>query len=99
MQSSYLAPLPNPPDHLPKLRLLLSTFEINHTVDGDGFFPTLTWTHPPATDSPKIVEYLLIVEDADAPLLPTPALYGAVYSIPVRKMRIEQGDLEKAGKA
>jgi phosphatidylethanolamine-binding protein (PEBP) family uncharacterized protein len=53
---------------------------------------------PPTIDSSRIVEYLLIVEDADAPLLPTPALHGAVYSIPASKIGIEQGDLERAGK-
>ncbi|KAF4624216.1 hypothetical protein G7Y89_g13956 [Cudoniella acicularis] len=75
-----------------------STFDINHTEDGDGLFPTLTWTLPPTIDASTIVEYLLVIEDADAPIIPTPALHGAVYRIPASKTGIEQGDLEKAGK-
>lgn len=75
-----------------------STFDINHTEDGDGLFPTLTWTLPPTIDASTVVEYLLIIEDADAPIIPTPALHGAVYRIPASKTGIEQGDLEKAGK-
>jgi phosphatidylethanolamine-binding protein (PEBP) family uncharacterized protein len=75
-----------------------STFDSNYTEDGAGLFPTLTWILPPTIDASTVVEYLLVIEDADAPLLSTPALHGAVYCIPASKTAIEPGDLEKAGK-
>ncbi|KAJ3137015.1 hypothetical protein HK100_001024 [Physocladia obscura] len=73
----------------------LSTFEINYTEDGDGLFPTLTWTLPPTINASDVVEYVLVVEDADAPLGSTPALHGAVYHIPTNKIEITQSDLER----
>ena len=75
-----------------------SNFDSNYMEDGAGLFPTHTWTLPPTIDASSVVEYLLVVEDADAPLLSTPALHGAVFRIPASKTTIEQGDLEKVGK-
>jgi phosphatidylethanolamine-binding protein (PEBP) family uncharacterized protein len=75
-----------------------STLDNNFMQDGAGLFPTLTWTLPSTIDAFTVVEYLFVVEDADAPLLSTPAFHGAVYRIPASKTVIEQSDLEKAGK-
>ena len=48
----------------------------DHSADGEGRFPTLSW---PAT-SPETKEFLLVSEDPDAPL-PSPIIHGIYYGI------------------
>lgn len=45
-----------------------------HSHDGEGRFPGLRWETPPAIAG-KVREWLLVVEDPDAPL-PTPIVHG-----------------------
>ena len=63
---------------------------LEYTGYGKDQFPELTWEKP----SPDVAEYVLIVEDADAPLLPTPITHGLFYAIPGDKTRITHADFD-----
>lgn len=59
-----------------------------YTGYGEDRFPELAWKKP----SPDVAEYLLIVEDPDAPL-PTPITHAIFYAIPADKTLITNDDL------
>ncbi|TPX10852.1 uncharacterized protein E0L32_008241 [Thyridium curvatum] len=82
-----------------------ATFSKEYMAEGGGRFPTLEW-EAPADIAPKVKEWLLVVEDPDAPV-PTPFAHGSrdgnaedvcVYriypGIPASQTRIEPKDLE-----
>lgn len=56
-----------------------------------GLFPTLQW---PAQDG--AVEYLLVVEDPDAPL-DKPVVHGLYYGIPATTTEVTNGEFEVVG--
>ena len=62
-----------------------------HGKDTGNQFPTISW-EPPKLDK-EIREYILIVEDPDAPL-PTPIVHGLYYTIPPETRTIDASDLE-----
>ncbi|PWY75092.1 PEBP-like protein [Aspergillus heteromorphus CBS 117.55] len=51
--------------------------DADHTQDGAGYFPALSWPSP----SPETQEYLLVSEDPDAPY-PESVIHGIYYGIP-----------------
>jgi phosphatidylethanolamine-binding protein (PEBP) family uncharacterized protein len=57
----------------------------------DGHFPTFSWTPPP-----NAAEYLLVVEDPDAPLA-EPVVHGLYYGIPASKTSVSSTDFEPVG--
>lgn len=59
-----------------------------YTGYGKDRFPELSWKKPSA----EVVEYVLIVEDPDAPL-PMPITHGLFYAIPGDKTSITHDDL------
>lgn len=59
---------------------------------GEGTFPTTEWTIPKEFDG-EIKEWVLMVEDADAPL-PSPVVHGWYYGIPSDKTNVSACDLE-----
>ena len=61
-----------------------------HTQWGTNTFPTLSWTLPPTLTN-RVVEYILIAEDADAPI-PSPPTHGAYFAIPSSKTRVSNSD-------
>ncbi|KAK8166361.1 phosphatidylethanolamine-binding protein [Phyllosticta citrichinensis] len=67
-----------------------SIMKINHTQLGQGAHPHLTWTKSPFLD---VKEYLLVVEDADAPL-PKPICHALFYSIAAHRTEIKAEDIE-----
>jgi phosphatidylethanolamine-binding protein (PEBP) family uncharacterized protein len=74
-----------------------SHLDKDHTQDGLDLFPTLSWSLPPTIPASFVHSYLLMVQDADAPL-PMPILHGSYYSILASKTSIAPGDFERAGK-
>ncbi|KAF2805369.1 PEBP-like protein [Mytilinidion resinicola] len=58
-----------------------------YTGYGADRFPSLTWQPPP-----DVAEYVLIVEDPDAPI-PWPVTHGLFYAIPGNKTAITHADL------
>lgn len=64
-----------------------STMLRHHSDYGDENFPHLTWDGTP----PGTVEYLLIVEDVDAPV-PFPACHGLFYGIPITSKQLTAED-------
>lgn len=46
-----------------------------HSADGAGAISSLEWTMPPAGLAGRVAEWLVVVEDPDAPL-PTPVAHG-----------------------
>ena len=85
-----------------------SALDVDTTPLGRNQFPALQWVpssnRPEATTSANsasgqgnsIVQYLLVVEDPDAPL-PSPVIHGIYYAIPMTKTSVEPGDFEIAG--
>ncbi|KAK8215906.1 phosphatidylethanolamine-binding protein [Phyllosticta capitalensis] len=67
-----------------------ATMNIDHTQLGKGAFPHLTWTKPSSLD---VKDYLLVVEDADAPVN-RPICHALFYSIPAHRTEIEAEDIE-----
>lgn len=57
-----------------------------------ALFPTLKW--PSSTTDDKIKEYLLVVEDPDAPLA-QPVVHGLYYSIPAERTSVTNDDFQK----
>lgn len=73
-----------------------SIMKLEYTQLSEDRFPELKWSTP----SPDVKEYLLVVEDADAPLPFTPT-HGLYYSIPAATTTITNSDvraLDLAGK-
>jgi len=72
-----------------------STMAIIYTGLGEDRFPELEWSAPPKT---KVSEYLLVVEDPDAPI-PSPPTHGLYYAIPATTTKITASDITlKSGK-
>jgi len=65
-----------------------SIMKLEYTQLSEDRFPELAWSTP----SPDVKEYLLVVEDADAPLPFTPT-HGLYYSIPATKTTINNNDV------
>ncbi|POS70153.1 hypothetical protein DHEL01_v211456 [Diaporthe helianthi] len=65
-----------------------------HSHDGGGKFPGLQWTTPSSITG-QVKEWLLVVEDPDAPL-PTPIVHGIFAGIGPSIMKIEHCQLEVA---
>jgi phosphatidylethanolamine-binding protein (PEBP) family uncharacterized protein len=74
-----------------------SHMSIEYTQDGADTFPTLTWILPSSIPASSVKEYLLVIQDADAPL-PVPITHAIFYNIPGSKTTIAQEDIEKTGK-
>ena len=59
-----------------------SKLQIQHTPLGENLFPELTWKPSTPTEGttpqPEIAQYLVVVEDPDAPL-PSPIVHGTAY--------------------
>ncbi|KAL8719325.1 MAG: hypothetical protein Q9181_008071, partial [Wetmoreana brouardii] len=73
-----------------------SSLHVAHTPLGENRFPELAWQPNPAEpDGPEIKEYLLIVEDPDAPL-PNPVVHGIFYAIPATKTALAADDFKIA---
>ncbi|KAI1327892.1 PEBP-like protein [Xylariaceae sp. FL0255] len=67
-----------------------SKFSIDYTHDGTGRFPALEWKAPSEITS-QVKQWLLVVEDPDAPL-PTPICHGIFPAIPPTKSSVEADD-------
>ena len=67
---------------------------IAHTPLGENRVPELSWSRRLTNGEagPDIAEYLIIVEDPDAPL-PSPVVHGIYYGIPASKTTLLPGDL------
>ncbi|RJE27581.1 Phosphatidylethanolamine-binding protein [Aspergillus sclerotialis] len=66
-----------------------SDMPAQYTADGEGLFPDIQW-QPSSLD--QLVEYLLVIEDPDAPL-PEPVVHGIYYDIPSSEHGITNDDL------
>lgn len=90
-------PVPTLEVHSPECGASTSSLLIHHTPFGENRFPELTWSVPSTMTEP-IREYLLVVEDPDAPL-PTPIVHGVYYSIPTDKTHVSPADFEKGSES
>lgn len=76
-----------------------SRLQIQHTPLGENRFPELSWEpSTPAegeTLQPEIAQYLVIVEDPDAPL-PSPIVHGIYYGISPNKTQLTPKDFTAA---
>lgn len=72
-----------------------STMLDKHGMDTGNQFPTISWEVPKTTT--EVQEYMLIVEDPDAPL-PTPIAHGVYYAIPADTRSVDNSSLEPIGK-
>ena len=71
-----------------------SELHIHHTPLGENRFPQLKWGAPArttASETNSVAEYLLVVEDPDAPL-PWPIVHGLYYGIPLNKTSLAPED-------
>ena len=66
-----------------------------HTPLGANQFPEIIWSLPPELSVDEVKEYLLVVEDPDAPL-PSPVVHGIYYSIPPSKTTLSHQDFGPA---
>ncbi|CAF9931543.1 MAG: hypothetical protein ALECFALPRED_005032 [Alectoria fallacina] len=71
-----------------------SPMSSQHGKDGGNQFPTISWELPKSDTEVK--EYVLIVEDPDAPL-PSPIAHGVYYAIPASTRSVEASSLEAVG--
>lgn len=71
-----------------------SSLLIAPTPLGENRIPKLSWSRQPTNGeaAPDIVEYLVIIEDPDAPL-PSPVVHGIYYGIPASKTTLSPEDL------
>ena len=70
---------------------------VQHTPMGQNQFPNITWVAPTSATGElvsPVMEYLVIVEDPDAPL-PQPVVHGIYYGIPGSKTCITARDLQQ----
>ena len=72
-----------------------STMSSKHGMDTGNQFPTISWK--PSELDTKVKEYILIVEDPDAPL-PTPIAHGVYYAIPADTRSVDASSFEPVGK-
>lgn len=63
----------------------------DHSADGKGRFPSLTW----AAASPETKEFLLVSEDPDAPLS-RPIVHGIYYGIAPSRTSVSEADFVEA---
>ncbi|EXJ96111.1 hypothetical protein A1O1_01237 [Capronia coronata CBS 617.96] len=72
-----------------------SHMTLKHSLLGDNKFPHLKWTlaSDAGISQSDIKEYLLFVEDPDAPI-PTPGTHAVYYAIPPTKMEIRPEDID-----
>ncbi|KKK16807.1 hypothetical protein P175DRAFT_0516947 [Aspergillus ochraceoroseus IBT 24754] len=70
-------PFPTITIESPELGPSGSYLDKDHSQEGEGYFPALSWPSP--TDDTK--EYLLVSEDPDSPL-PQSIIHGIYYGIP-----------------
>lgn len=68
-----------------------SPIPFKHSSFGDSHFPTISWTQ-----IPDAAEYLLILEDPDAPLV-EPVVHGIYYCIPPNKSSLSHDDFRPIG--
>ena len=73
-----------------------STMLSKHGMDTGNQFPTVSWKHFELDTEVK--EYMLIVEDPDAPL-PTPIAHGVYYAIPPDTRSVDASSLNPVGKS
>ncbi|KAH8816094.1 phosphatidylethanolamine-binding protein [Xylogone sp. PMI_703] len=66
--------------------------DIDHTQDGKDLLPTLHWTIPSTITESSIQSFLLIIEDADAPLW-KPILHAGFFNIPSSVREFGEEDL------
>lgn len=66
-----------------------------HGNDGGNQFPTISWE--PLKSDTEVKEYMVIVEDPDAPL-PNPIAHGVYYAIPANTRSVDASSLEMVGK-
>ncbi len=71
-----------------------STMSSKYGKDTGNQFPTISW-EAPKSDT-EVREYMLIVEDPDAPL-PTPIAHGVYYAIPAETRSVDAPSLELVG--
>ncbi|KAJ5239687.1 hypothetical protein N7468_004306 [Penicillium chermesinum] len=64
---------------------------LDHSADGKGRFPSLTWEGAP----PDTKEFLLVSEDPDAPLS-RPSVHGIYYGISPAKTSVGESDFAAA---
>ncbi|KAF4231748.1 hypothetical protein CNMCM6805_010337 [Aspergillus fumigatiaffinis] len=69
-----------------------SQIPVKYSFFGENLFPTLKWSAPPAIAS-NIQEWLLVVEDPDAPLA-EPVVHGLYYGIPASKRSVSNEDFK-----
>ncbi|KUJ12281.1 PEBP-like protein [Mollisia scopiformis] len=62
--------------------------------EGKNLIPSLSWTLPPSISAASVKEYLILIEDADAPL-GFPIMHAAFYHIPPEKTSLGPEDIEK----
>ncbi|KFZ20455.1 hypothetical protein V501_00135 [Pseudogymnoascus sp. VKM F-4519 (FW-2642)] len=74
-----------------------SYLSVQHTQLGEERVPELRWSKQATDDviAGIVQEYILIVEDPDAPL-PTPITHGLYYSIPSTVTGVNNGDFRTA---
>ena len=66
-----------------------------HGADSGNQFPAISWEAPKSVTG--VQEYMLIVEDPDAPL-PTPIAHGVYYAIPADTQSVDNSSFELVGK-
>lgn len=86
-------PEPTIPLECPDIGPTGSTILPEYGFFGKGLFPTLRWPDQTSLKE-KIKEYLLVVEDPDAPLS-QPVVHGLYYSIPATRTSVRNEDFEK----
>jgi len=66
--------------------------DAQHTQVGANRFPALTWSVPVELEG-RVKEWLLVVEDPDAPL-PRPVVHGLYYAIAASNVSLNHADFE-----
>lgn len=66
-----------------------------HGMDSGNQFPAISWEALKSVTG--VQEYIVIVEDPDAPL-PTPIAHGVYYAIPANTRSVDNSSLEPVGK-
>jgi phosphatidylethanolamine-binding protein (PEBP) family uncharacterized protein len=80
-------PFPTIPIECPELGRSGVYLDKDHTSEGAGLVPALTWPAP----ADDFDEYLLISEDPDAPI-PESVIHGIYYRIPREKTGVQNPD-------
>lgn len=64
---------------------------VEHTQIGENRFPELEWKFTDLSEVAKVRSWVVVVEDADAPL-PSPIVHGIYYGIPASKISLGPAD-------